>query len=334
MKKAILWICLILLSLPVFYIYPRTYDPRIEQMDIFYTWVEGQRIVAGQNPYARVLEGDMLSNHKYSTYLPGFFLFTAAVQKLGITEFPQFLTLWRFVNILLSLGIGWLLFYLLWKAGKPWLGFLAAGFWLYNRFTLYVIGVGQIDIFALLLIILSLLFLSGRKVIPSLIFMGASLAVKQVGIVILPLYLFGLWRMKGEPRDSKQLSCILWVFLVPFIVSLPFLLWNFKGFLYSMLFPMTRLPDTHLGLPSWDMALKWAGWGTKLPMLFLWGLIFVTAWFRKIALIPAMFAVYIVYLGCYSVLYNQYWVWMLPFALLSLAPEMDKTIFGADIDTL
>ncbi len=333
MKKSIHWmslILLILLSLPVFYIYPRTYNPQIEKMDIYYDWLEGQRILSGENPYARVLEGNMLVNNKYSTYLPGFFLFTAAVQKSGITEYPRFLALWQGINILLTLGLGWLLFYLLWKAGKTWLGVLAAGFWFYNRFTLYVISVYQIDILAIFLIVLSLTFLSKKKVILSLLLMGTSLAVKQIGIVMLPLYLLGLFRMKGETRTIRQLSCFLWVLIVPFMVSLPFLIWNFKGFMYSVLFPMTRLPDTHLGISSLDMAMKWVGIPAKIPMILLWVGIYFIAWFRKIALIPAMLAIYIIFLGYYSILYNQYWVWMVPFMLLSLAPEMDKTIFGTD----
>ncbi len=35
--------------------------------DIYYSWIEGGRILHGENPYARVLQGDMQNNSKYAT---------------------------------------------------------------------------------------------------------------------------------------------------------------------------------------------------------------------------------------------------------------------------
>ena len=40
--------------------------------DIYYTWLEGKRLLAGENPYARVLAGNMRENDKYATYFPLF----------------------------------------------------------------------------------------------------------------------------------------------------------------------------------------------------------------------------------------------------------------------
>ena len=41
--------------------------------DIYYAWVEGGRILNGENPYGRVLAGNMRDNDKYATYFPVFY---------------------------------------------------------------------------------------------------------------------------------------------------------------------------------------------------------------------------------------------------------------------
>ena len=47
--------------------------------DVYFTYVEGQRLAAGENPYARVLSGNMRENDKYATYLPAFFSVSVVV---------------------------------------------------------------------------------------------------------------------------------------------------------------------------------------------------------------------------------------------------------------
>ncbi len=54
--------------------------------DIYFIWLEGKRIIAGENPYARVLLGDMRVNDKYATYFPLAYLFLCASSKAWFPE--------------------------------------------------------------------------------------------------------------------------------------------------------------------------------------------------------------------------------------------------------
>ena len=42
--------------------------------DVYFDWVDGWRILTGENPYAPVLAGDMRDNDKYTTYFPVFII--------------------------------------------------------------------------------------------------------------------------------------------------------------------------------------------------------------------------------------------------------------------
>ena len=58
-------------------------NPSDNRPDIFYSYVEGRRLVEGENPYARILLGDMRTNDKYATYFPLFYLFSGGAQLAG-----------------------------------------------------------------------------------------------------------------------------------------------------------------------------------------------------------------------------------------------------------
>src|SRR5687768_7823003 len=51
--------------------------------DIYYIWLEGKRIINGENPYGRVLTGNMRNNDKYATLFPIAYLLSALIQKIG-----------------------------------------------------------------------------------------------------------------------------------------------------------------------------------------------------------------------------------------------------------
>src|SRR5262245_46803293 len=55
--------------------------------DTYYSWIEGRRILRGQNPYERILHGNMEENQKYSTYFPLFYELSALVQTAGIRQY-------------------------------------------------------------------------------------------------------------------------------------------------------------------------------------------------------------------------------------------------------
>ena len=50
----------------------RFYQHDDKNEDVYYIYLEGKRIIDGENPYERILEGDMRINKKYPTYFPLF----------------------------------------------------------------------------------------------------------------------------------------------------------------------------------------------------------------------------------------------------------------------
>src|SRR6185295_5461306 len=117
----------------------------IEQEDIYYSFTEGQRILNGENPYARVLTGNMRDNKKYATYFPLFYELSYASQALGLEQFATWLVFWRRVFIVFNLGTAFLLFYAFWRFDMEWIGIFAAVFWLFNRWTLTVMSIVHLD---------------------------------------------------------------------------------------------------------------------------------------------------------------------------------------------
>lgn len=76
----------------------------------------------------------------------------------------------------------------------------------------------------------------------------------------------------------KQMLIYLFsIIAIPLLVSMPFLLSNWKPFILSILFSATRNPFSSLGVDSVDALLGWVGIPAKLPMLGLLGLIYTLA---------------------------------------------------------
>ena len=87
----------------------------IGQEDIYYSFREGQRILNGENPYERILSGNMRDNKKYATYFPVFYELSYATQALGLEQFSTWLVFWRRVFVAFNLGTAILLFYAFWR---------------------------------------------------------------------------------------------------------------------------------------------------------------------------------------------------------------------------
>ena len=70
-----------------------TYKKIEKKEDIYYTFVEGNRLINGVNPYERVLFGDMRHNDKYATYFPLFYVLS------GCSEMQYWYLLPNFSNL-------------------------------------------------------------------------------------------------------------------------------------------------------------------------------------------------------------------------------------------
>ena len=322
------FIFLLLASVGFFlhYSFWQTPAEEIQSEDIYYIWLEGKRIILGENPYARVLAGNLRQNDKYATYFPVVYLLSALVQKLGFPEYRDWLYFWRPISFIFHMGIVGLTLQYFQKRGLIILGTAAATIILLGRWSIYIILVHHLEFAAIFFLIFSLILLQEKTRLALLMF-SISLGIKQIAIFALPLYLIWLWKHRtGGLKGLKELAVgILIIFAVPLITSLPFIIWNAEGFFKSVLFSATRLGDNHIDrAPSIDVIFSqdypWLiGLRAKLLMLTLMGLFYLSFLTERVGIFLATAMTMMAFLYFNSVLFLQYFVWplcLLPFALI------------------
>ncbi len=292
--------------------------------DIYYSYIEGQRLVNGQNPYARILGSDMLTNQKYATYFPVFYELSFLSQRLGLTSFPAWLSFWGIIFIAFEFACAAVLFAALARRGLPWAGLFAAGFWLFNRWTLKIIQVVNLDFIPIFLLLLSLELFARNKWLSLLLF-SLSLGVKQIAIFVTPLYLIWLWQSSTDHRVRDLLTGAAVIASVPFVSSVPFLIWNARAFIYSVLFSVTRVASQPPIFPS---ALgAYIGGNTTLDRVAMLGsmlFLYVLAWRLERARYFCVSMIMLVFVSLNPVLYVQYIVWIVAPALLILCDVRDE----------
>jgi hypothetical protein len=287
-------------------------QPPLEGQDIYYSYVEGKRLTQGKNPYARILDGDMRENQKYATYFPVFYELSYLSQELGLHSYLRWIGFWRIVFMAFELLVAVLLYILLARERLEWPGVFAAAFWLFNRWTLKVVEMENLDFIPIFLLILSLALFSRYKWW-SLFLFSLSLGFKQIAIFLIPLYLIWVWREAAKNKLTATLLAGLVIASVPLISGLPFLFWNARGFILSVLFSATRLASDQFGLPSLDVIAGWEGPLARLGMLGLVGLAYIFAFRGYGGRYFVVFVIMSIFVDFNSVLYSQYPSWVVPF---------------------
>jgi hypothetical protein len=296
--------------------------------DVYYDWIDGRRILSGENPYARVLAGNMRDNNKYTTYFPIFIVLSWLTQLAGLREFPQWIAFWQVVFLICNLGIASAIFYLLYRRQHFGAALFGALFWIFNRWVLYIVAIAHLDFIAILLLIASLgLFEKHRR--SALLLLSLSLGVKQIAVFLVPLYLIWTWQTTERYRLKEVLIAALVIASVPVVTSLPFVAWNAEGFAKSIVFSVTRAFDASYAEPSVDVLLGWTGFPARLPMLGLMVLVYWIAWRRKIGMYTSVLFVMATFIAFSTVLFRQYLSWVVPFIPLVVcdfaAPELQPT---------
>ncbi len=325
------WFIFLLLASAGFFIHYhfwQTPADQLQEQDIYYIWLEGKRILAGENPYARVLASNLRENDKYATYFPIAYLLSALVQKLGFLTYRDWLYFWRPIAFVCHMGIIGLTLQYFQKRRLIIFGIVAATILLLGRWSIYIVRVHHLEFAAIFCLILSLVLLREKTRLALLLF-SLSLGIKQIAIFLLPLYLIYLW--KKRDRYGKNLIIGLLIILsVPLVSSVPFILWNADGFFKSVLFSATRLGDSHIDrAPSIDVILfkdyPWlVGLKAKLLMLLLMGLSYLSFLKERVGIFAASAMTMMAFLYFNSVLFLQYFVWplcLIPFAFSELIAD-------------
>lgn len=297
----------------------------LQQQDIYYIWLEGKRIFLGENPYSRILEGNLRVNDKYATYFPVVYLFGAFTQVLGFTEFRDWLSFWRPISYLFHMGIVAIVFRSFQQRGVWLLGLVASVILLLGRWSIYIIRVHHIEFATIFFLLLSLLLLQ-KRIRLALILYSFSLGIKQIGIFLLPLYLIYLVKREDKGSLAKELiTGLLWILSIPVLTSIPFLIWNAEGFFKSIMFSATRLGAAHIqGAYSIDVYVAEvipSLVGIKAKSLML--LLMVTSYFsflkERVSLLISASVTMMIFLYFNSVLYLQYFIWPLSLTLLAFS---------------
>ncbi|MDZ4719423.1 MAG: hypothetical protein SH847_13290 [Roseiflexaceae bacterium] len=295
----------------------------LSQEDIAFIWQDGTSIAAGINPYARVETVITSGNNKFSTYFPLFYLLVALTNKLGVVSFSGFIALWRYGCLAFNLLIAVLIYSGLARRSNALLGVFFAGIWLLNIWSLHVARVLQIDFLPISFLLLSIL-LFDRQPRMALLCFGVSLAIKQIGIFLLPVYLILIWQRNDSAPSSKRPGAVVrelagglaLMLSIPLLVSLPFLIWDAESFIRSILISVTRNPETVIALETFDHLTRqifpdFSGTPTKLPMLLFMLLIYGAVFQRKIGLAGSTFGSIVAFTILNSVLFFQYWAWFM-----------------------
>jgi hypothetical protein len=311
-KRKVVLLCLPLLLVACTLVSVDLWKSDTTKQDIYYDWIDGRRILSGENPYARVLTGNMRDNDKYTTYFPVFIILSWITQLAGLREFPQWIAFWRVVFLICNLGIASAVFYLLYQRQHYVMALFGALFWIFNRWTLQVVQIAHLDFIAILLLIASLGLFEKRRW-SALFLLSLSLGVKHIAIFLVPLYLIWTWQKAERDRLKEVLLAAVVIASVPMVASLPFVAWSAEGFARSIIFSMTRIFDSSFALPSVDVFLGWAGLPARLPMLGLMMLVYWVVWRRKVGMYTSVLLVMATFIDFSTVLFRQYLVWVVPF---------------------
>ena len=185
--------------------------------DVYYVWMEGSRLLNGEDPYARILAGNMRENDKYATYFPGFYGLSALTQAAGLRDYEAWIAFWRVIFLAFDLAIGAALYLLIYPRGRLLAASFAAAFWLFSRWTLHVTEIAHLDFIPIFLMIASLgLFRKHRW--SALLLFSLSLGVKQIAIFLVPLFLIWTWQSARQDKLKQTLLAGLVIASVPILI--------------------------------------------------------------------------------------------------------------------
>jgi hypothetical protein len=240
-RDIVVLLCIALVSIIIQIIYSANIDELIEVEDIYYVWLEGDRLASGDNPYKYILDSNLVVNEKYASYLPFYYILGALVQSLGFTSFSNWIFFFKIFSAIFYLLIGWTL-YLIFRQKSFVFALFSSAYWLFNHWTIYVIYVVHIDFAPVFFLLISLIYIDKNENL-SLYSLGLSLSMKHLAVFLIPLFLLHYYKKNNSTSIRELYRPTIKIVTIPVVISIPFMIWNFKGFILSMLFSGTRLQE-------------------------------------------------------------------------------------------
>lgn len=294
------------------------FDLKTEGEDIYYAWLASASVLQGKNLYECILKESC--PEKPPIYLPLFYQLSAISQQAGFHTYESWIVLWKIIFILSTIGIAGVVWSIMQFRNQFLLATVAVLFILFNRWTLYVLRVGQTDLLALLCLVLAVVSFK-RWPKTACILLGISLAIKQVAIFIIPLVLIMTWQTAtGNVRQRlfKVGLAILLIAAVPLLSSLPFMISNPAalpaGLSISTIRGVSDFGATPLG---WVLTLS--GRENTYLTIGLMVVVYASAMTMRMSLVMGTLFIFTIYLAFYSVNFHQYFVWFVPFVPLAVS---------------
>lgn len=226
-------------------------------------------LLEGKNPYKETYFGTLLENWHYAemgkdTVNPALYHFVMPPWYL-LFPFPFYflsLPLLGFFDgrmPLLATLLGLLIVVFYWFKDKQ-LARLALTITALNPATIDYFIEGRSDVFALFWLILSLFLLEQRKVFWSSFIFGLALWSKQTIWFVLPFYVVYLWVFYRKSLKQTALALIPALAISFFLVG-PFLLWDTKAFLDSVVFYLSGTSVNSYPISGYGLGMLFYEWG-------------------------------------------------------------------------
>lgn len=283
--------------------------------DIEYVWREGAGILEGGNPYekaAKIAHG----SDKYATYFSLSYIVSAIIQQAGFDSFESWLTVVRPIILLSQLATACLVFVYLYKKEYLVLGLVGFFIILFHRFTLYPGRIFQVDFPSIMFLVLGMMLLP-QKWKTGYLLIGISIAIKQMSIIAIPIFL--IWEFKKQKSIRASVIALLLILAIPCITLLPFVLDSPIGVRNSLAFSANRVAGGDFTSPDITTMLSLTGSLSRIGMYGLIALIFAAFWKKEVGMYGAILAIFTIFIGFNPVLFFHYLAWIVPFIPLALS---------------
>lgn len=327
-KEAVFFLLLVFLAHKVVFSIDKATDFYFKKEDIYYEYAAAKQMQEGENPYVRILEGDMLANDKYATQLPHYYRTIQLIRNYSEDNFSGFIESFRFVLYCAQVTGGIFIYQIFKREKKHLLGIAASVFFVFNVWTLSSIIYLKQDLIAICLLIMAFYFLDNKKYnFLSYILYGFSLGMKYIGVFAFPIFI--LTSIKNK-QDTKKLLINLMLMLTVLVApSVKFMYEDFSSFSKSIMFSVTRSPsssdipfgysgllvekpETYRDAAVFDKLLP------RLPLAISILVVLVLLFSKKIDKPTYLFLSLLVFSIFNPVIFPQYITWIPPFALFPL----------------
>jgi hypothetical protein len=283
----------------------------------------------GINPYKRISTDDLLRNEKFATLLPAYYYFLLGIAHISNYEFETYIDAFRAVIYLSQIVGGFYLYMIFRRKGHKLLGFLALAFYLLNRWNIDNTADLKQDSIAIGILMASLYYFEDRPKASYFLY-GLSLAIKQIGVFILPLYLLPF--LQGKRAFKNNLKNSIWILIPTLAPALTFMMDDLFTFMLSMIFSFTRAPASNasvtFGYERILVRYNFTGIGFLTPFFYMLPrailvLLSLSAiaglYLGKIKKSFYIFTAFLIFATFNPVVYDQYLVWAMAFAIFSVS---------------